>query len=54
MKNKTLIKLIMRLVNKSGLTEDQKKIIISVIKDNNVKAYDGNKILKVFIKKDKI
>ena len=47
-----LINLIIKLVNKSSLTEDQKKIILATIKDTTVKAYETKKdILKVFIKK---
>lgn len=46
-----LISLIKKFVSKSNLTEDQKKIILAVIKDKKVKAYEGKDILKIFIKK---
>lgn len=55
MSNNLLIKLIKKLVIKSNLTDDQKKIILATIKDKTIKAYDckNNKgdILKAFIKK---
>lgn len=36
---------------KNILTKDQKKIIFAVLKDRNIKAYEGKDIIKVFIKK---
>ena len=36
---------------KNILTKDQKKIICAVLKDRNIKAYEGKDLIKVFIKK---
>lgn len=54
MNNNVIIKSmidITRELSKNILTVDQKKIIKAVLKNRNVKAYDGEDILKVFIKK---
>jgi hypothetical protein len=40
-----------RRIPKNILTKDQKKIIFAVLKDRNIKAYEGKDIIKVFIKK---
>lgn len=62
-----LLSLIIKLVNKSKISEDDKEIIMSIInnkltddqkniisavaKDSNIKAYVGTEIMKVFIKR---
>lgn len=46
-----LIPLIKKLISKSSLTEDQKIIILAVIKDKTVKAYVGKDTIKIFVKK---